>query len=430
MNRERVILGNNCIYSSDPQKTGLNKNVLVAGGPGSGKTVSFGEPELMETLRAENPSNRIEILTKPRIVKKYKPLYKEAGFNVYDINFVVPEIGNSCFDLIADVKSEEDIIEVSTSVVMSNERKEKSNADPFWDDASIALLSAEIGLAFMTKDNPTFADVLDIHFGLKFEESGCGILTSLDPVFEKIEAAAPDCFALNQWKTFKEAAPKTAKSIYVSMNATLKAFTDSIRQCMKTMPSVDFEKFANEKSILFITTSPVKKSLHCLANIFVAQAIAELHSIADEQPSGELPIPVHITFDDFATGARVSEMPEKLAICREKGISFSLLIQSEAQLKKMYGEYGCVEIIDCCDSYVYMGGNNYDTARSISLRLNAPLEDVLYMPIGQEIVFRRGQKPIVTERYNIFQDEFYQSITETYEKNLEGKLNVMLENDL
>lgn len=418
MNSERVILGNDCIYSSNTEKTGINRNVIVVGGSGSGKTVSFGEPELMETLKAKIPMNRYFICTKRRVAEKYIPLFKKEGFNVYDLNLVNPLAGNCCFDPIAYIKCEEDITEVAKSIVMANERKEKSTADPFWDDASIALLSAEIGLALMTVDNPTFADVLDIHFGLYFTESGSGIKTSLDPIFGKIENKDPGNYTLTQWKTFKEAAPKTAKSIYVSMNPTLMAFTHNIRQSMKKLKSIDFEKATHEKTIVFVTTSPVNKALHSLANIFVAQAIAELYGIADEQLSGTLPIATHITFDDFATGAQISEMPEKLSICREKNLSFSLLLQSESQLKKMYGEYGAIEILDNCDSYVFMGGNNFETARAISIKLNVPLEDVLYMPIGQEIVFRRGQKPIVTTRYDVKSDTFYKKITRDYNRKI------------
>ena len=92
------------------------------------------------------------------------------------------------------------------------------------------------------------------------------------------------------------------------------------------------------------------------------------------------------------------------------------------QLEKMYDHCGCVEILDNCDTYIFMGGNNYDTAKSVSLRLNAPLEDVLYMPVGQEIIFRRGQKPIITRRYDIKNDKFYQKITNDYEKNLKQQI--------
>ena len=414
---ERMILGNNCIYSGNPKETGLNRNVLIVGGTGSGKTVSYVEPALIEALRVNKPNNKIVILTKRDLAEKYMPLYKAAGFNVYDLDFSNPEKGNCCYDPLTYVKSEEDISDLCHSIVMANERKEHSTADPFWDDSSQHLLRAETGGTLMTKDKPTFADVLDLHFSLKIEESGCGITTSLDPVFRKIEKAAPDCYAITSWKTFKEAAPKTAKSIYVSMNPTLGAFTTSIRNSMRTKPSIDFNKFSSEKSILFITTSPVKKALHGLANIFVSQAISELFTIADESETGALQIPTDIIFDDFATGAKVSDMPEKLSICRSKGIAFlGILLQSESQLKRMYGEHESTEIIDNCDTYVFFGGNNYDTARALSLKLNVPLDEILYLPVGRTIVFRRGQRPVFSTRYDIYNDEFYQKITQAYER--------------
>ncbi len=414
---ERMILGNNCIYSGNPKETGLNRNVLIVGGTGSGKTVSYVEPALIEALRVNKPNNKIVILTKRDLAEKYMPLYKAAGFNVYDLDFSNPKKGNCCYDPLAYVKSEEDISDLCHSIVMENERKEHSTADPFWDDSSQHLLRAETGGTLMTKDKPTFADVLDLHFSLKIEESGCGITTSLDPVFRKIEKAAPDCYAITSWKTFKEAAPKTAKSIYVSMNPTLGAFTTSIRNSMRTKPSIDFNKFSSEKSILFITTSPVKKALHGLANIFVSQAISELFTIADESETGALQIPTDIIFDDFATGAKVSDMPEKLSICRSKGIAFlGILLQSESQLKRMYGEHESTEIIDNCDTYVFFGGNNYDTARALSLKLNVPLDEILYLPVGRTIVFRRGQRPVFSTRYDIYNDEFYQKITQAHER--------------
>lgn len=430
MSTERIILGNNCIFNGNPKETGLNRNVLVVGGTGCGKTVSIVEPALMEALRVTRPNNKIVVLTKRDLANKYIPLYKEAGFNVYDLDFSNPENGNCCYDPLVYIKSEEDISDFSRAIIMANDRKEHSHADPFWDESSEQLQGAEIGATLMTKDNPTYADVLDLHFRLKIEESGCGITTSLDAMFKKIENAAPDCYAINCWKTFKEAAPKTAKSIYVSMNPTLKAFTTGIRNSMRTKSFVDFGRFASEKSILFITTSPVKKSLHSLANIFVSQALSELFSIADKNPSGMLPVSTDIIFDDFATGAKVADMPEKLSICRAKGIAFSgILLQSEAQLKRMYGEFGATEIIDDCDYYVFMGGNNYETARMLSLKLNVPLDEILYLPIGHIIVFRRGQKPVFSTRYDIYHDEFYKKITKEHGCNSSQRLrNRCLEN--
>ena len=106
---ERMILGNDCIYSGDPEETGLNRNVLIVGGTGSGKTKSYVEPELMEALRMENPNNKCVILTKRDIPDRYIPLFEATGFTVYDLDLSDSEKGNCCYDPLAYVKSEEDI---------------------------------------------------------------------------------------------------------------------------------------------------------------------------------------------------------------------------------------------------------------------------------------------------------------------------------
>lgn len=170
--------------------------------------------------------------------------------------------------------------------------------------------------------------------------------------------------------------------------------------------------------MLFVSSSAVNPALHCFINMFYAQAFKTLFEYAESLPSSRLPIPVHVLCDDFATGSRILNFPEYISIFREKQISVTLLVQSESQLESMYGSEDATTIINNCDTYLYMGGMDLKTGRSISERLNAPLEEVLYMPIGQEYVFRRGQRPIITTRYDILQNEMYQSITRQYEKDI------------
>lgn len=126
MSTERMILGNKCIFSGNPKETGLNRNVLVVGDTGTGKTVSFMEPALIEPLRVKRPNNKIVILTKRDLANKYIPLYQAKGFSVYDLDFSNPEKGNCCYDPLVYGKSEEDISDLARSVVMANERKEHS----------------------------------------------------------------------------------------------------------------------------------------------------------------------------------------------------------------------------------------------------------------------------------------------------------------
>ncbi|MBQ9199849.1 MAG: TraM recognition domain-containing protein [Lachnospiraceae bacterium] len=159
-------------------------------------------------------------------------------------------------------------------------------------------------------------------------------------------------------------------------------------------------------------------SLNYFVNMFYGQMFKQLFEYAESLPDGKFPNPVTVLADDFATGSRILNFPEYISIFREKQISVMLLIQSETQLERIYGYDDAVTIINNCDTYVYMGGMDLSTCRKISERLNAPLEDVLYMPIEQEVIFRRGQRPVVTQRYNVMDNPMYQSITQNYEKSL------------
>lgn len=196
------------------------------------------------------------------------------------------------------------------------------------------------------------------------------LLSNFDKVMEEAAASRPEYCIEKYWNTFRENPDRTARCIYTSLNTAMdKMFTSRICKVMKTRPVIDFQNVANEKSVIFVTTSPVKKSLHALAQMFISQAVKELFEIAEKKPSGTLKRPVHISFDDFATGGRCANFPEYISIFREKGMSSTILLQSEAQLHQMYGS-DAITILDNCDSYVYLGGNNIDTAKSISIRLN------------------------------------------------------------
>lgn len=412
MNTDRIILGENVIYSSNSMETGVNNNVLVCGSSGSGKTMSISEPRLLET----HNSSLIATVTKRRIVEKYKNVFENRGYIVEDLNFINPSDSNIAYDPLRYVDSYSDITFLAESIVKANPKKDKSNADPYWDDAATSLLSAEIAYTIMTKDNATFADVLDLHDEIDFRDSGGQIVTSLDRQFERLAEKDPSCFAVTCWRSFHQLPIKTASCIFSTLNTTIDTvFSPELREMIAKKDKVDFEKLATQKTVLFVSTSAVNPSLHCFVNMFYAQAFKSLFEYAEKLSTGKLPVPVHVLCDDFATGSRILNFPEYISIFREKDISVTLLVQSESQLESMYGTDDATTIINNCDTYLYMGGMDLRTGRSISERLNVPLDEVLYMPIGREYVFRRGQKPVVTWRYDICKDKRYRDITKEYE---------------
>lgn len=415
MEKEKVILGENCCYSVDSKETGLNNNVIVCGGSGSGKTMSISEPRLLET----KTSSIIAVVTKRRIVNKYIPLFEERGYEILDLNFVDPDKSTCCYDPLQYVKSYSDITFLAKSIIKANKQNDNSNADPYWDEAAISLLSAEIAYIMMTKENATFVDVLEVNDSLTLDDGSGTIQTSLDDNFDYIAAENPSCFAISCWRTFKQLPVKTAACVFSTLNSTIDTvFSPEIRKMIESEKKVNFEQMGNKRTILFVTTSAVNSALHSFVNMFYAQAFKQLFEYAENCPDGVLPVPVHVLCDDFATGGEILNFPEFISIFREKGISVTLLLQSESQLNQMYGTDNSVTIINNCDTYIYLGGMDLRTAQNVSVRLNSPLDEVLYMPIGQEILFRRGQRPIITKRYEIQKNTLYRKITDDYKKRM------------
>lgn len=418
MTADRMILGENAIYSTDCNETGLNNNILVCGTSGCGKTMSISEPRLLETYN----TSLIATVTKRRLVHKYKPVFEQRGYVVEDLNFIRPAESTVSFDPLQYICSYSDITFLAESIVRANPRKERSNGDPYWDNAAISLLSAEIAYVLMTVENPSFADVLAFHDKLHiFEPAQRGdvITTSHDRAFRRLERMAPECFAVTCWKTFSGLPTRTAHCIFSELNSSLDSiFSQELRKMIAMENKIDFEQLATRKTLLFVSSSPVNPSLQYFINTFYAQAFKTLFEYAEDLPDGRLPIPVHVLCDDFATGGRILNFPEYISIFREKQISVTLLLQSESQLESMYGKGEATTIINNCDTYLYMGGMDLKTGYSISERLNVPLEEVLYMPIGREYIFRRGQRPLQTSRYNIKQNELYQQITKQYEDSI------------
>jgi len=411
--QDRVILGEGCIYSTDSSKTQLNNNVVVCGGSGCGKTMSISEPRLLET----NNSSLVITLSKRRLVAKYRPLFKKRGYNIWDLNFVDPAKSNIAYDPLAYVHSYTDIVFLAESIVMANpKKKNETKADPYWDMASVSLLSALIALVKHTKRDACFTDVLELHAGMTLD-GDAAIETSLDKKFEQLGKKDPNCFALSCWKTFKRTPMRTAGCIFSSLNATLDTiFSPELRKMMAMQRKVDFRQLATEKTILFVSTSAVNPALHCFVNMFYGQMFKDLFEYGERRVDGILPLPVHVLCDDFATGSTILNFPQMISVFREKGISVTILLQSESQLESMYGTNDATTILNNCDSYVYMGGMDIKTARAVSERLDMPVNDILHMPIGKEIVFRRGQKPVITERYDVQRSRLYQKVTREYEE--------------
>ena len=415
---DKVILAENCIYSSDTEKTQLNNNILVCGTSGCGKTMSVAEPRLLETYE----TSLVVTLTKRRLINKYMDVFKKRGYNVWDLNFANPKKSQVSYDPLKYINSHQDIIFLAKSLVDADVDPATVRKDPFWDDTATSLMAGIIAYCMMKNKNASMADVIKMFKRMNFKADANGYTTDLDSEFEHLEKKNPTCFAVTCWNTFRKMPEKTAACVYGSANKAVdKIFTPELLAMFDRDQKVDFERIANEKTVLFVTSSAVNPALSCFINIFYAQVFKSLFEYAESRDDGTLPIPVHVLCDDFATGSRINNFPEYISIFREKKISVTLLLQSESQLEAMYGDGNATTIINNCDTYLYFGSMDLHTSRNISIRLNEPVDEVLYMPIGDVYVFRRGQRPIKTKRYNILNDEKYKKVTEEYNKKQRSK---------
>ena len=410
---DNIILGadKKLVFTSNSEETGLNNNILVVGSSGAGKTMSIVEPFLLETYNR----NLVVSVSKRRIVDLFSPLFKKRGYNVHVLDFVNPCKSDWCFDPLNYINSYSDITFLAKSLVVS-QRKEQSSADPFWDEAAVSLLTALITYVLMTEANPSFGAVLNMLHGLKFEDGAGTIITNYDDYFELIEEKeGSSSFAVVNYRSFCKLPIKTAGCVYSTLNASLDmVFSPELCKMFSLKQPVDYNELSSKKTVVFVITSAVDQGINTFINLFYTLTFKQLFQIAEESKKRKLPIDVCLIADDAAAGCPIPMLDSYIAVFREKGISLVLLLQSEAQLNTVYGNSAAITIKNNCDSYVFMGGNDLETAQHIALRSDKPVTDILELKVGKEMVFRRGMPYCKTDRYNILEDERYKQLITEY----------------
>jgi len=407
---DMTCLAEGLVVPADFDQTGLNLNEIVVGPTGCGKTYSNGYSRLVHTTE----SSVVVPVAKKAIKDKFTKMFKERGYQVIDLDFAHPEKCKVGYDPLEFVHSDEDVIQLARNLIGSDPSKDRiGDTDPYWNDSATSVHAAEIALVRLNaKDagkQPTYADVLKLHRSLKLDTSQSILKTNLDGLFEKAGRLHPGNQATELWKTVKGLASRTASCIFSIVNGAMdKIFSDNVLKMTKKEKRVSFKDLGNKKIALFITTSPMNKTLQNFVNLLYADMFRELFETAEKNKDSKLMVPVHIICDDFACGSRIRDFEDYISIFRAAGISVTMLLQSETQLVSMYGEREASTIINNCDTYVYMGGMDVATCRNVSQRLNKSLHKVMAMPLEQVVVFRRGSEPYVAQRYQILNDPVYQ----------------------
>lgn len=388
MENNMMILGEGQFYSLDCYKTQLNNNVLVVGTSGAGKTRSIVSPNLLQAAGSYIVSD-----PKGNLYDKFGPYLKKHGYVVMKLDFTDPR-NSSRYNFFQYINSVQDIVKISHMLVCS--QTSRRGYDPFWDEASQLLIESVI--AYLRER--TTKKCQNYHSMMKVINfcTGSGDLseskTPLDYMMEELEEANPNSFALSTYRKIRVSADRTLRSILISVNARIGLYDTPDMNRLMEEDDIDIASIGKRKTALFVVTSDTDRSMDGLANIFFSQAMNELCRYADKSCQNNcLPVPVRFILDDFATNCKIEEFPRMIASIRSRGISAMLMIQAESQLEECYGTDGRT-IISNCDSYVYLGGNDVDTAKAVAIRCDVPLKKILNMPVGSNWIFRRGQEPV------------------------------------
>lgn len=384
----RLILGQEQYYSLNCHETGLNNNVLIVGASGAGKTRGYVIPNLLEASGSYIISD-----PKGNLYRNYGPFLKKKGYEVCKIDFTDPE-DSAHYNFFNYIRKTQDINKLAHMI--ANNDKVGSVQDPFWDRAAELLAGSIIAYVWETCDKreQTLATVLKLAELILIDENDSSARSPMDILMDDLETVNKDSYAIKLYKRFRVAAGKTLKSIVITLNSKIGMYdTSEIRQ-MTAFDDIDITTIGKKRRAVFVVVSDNDRSLDGLANLFFTQAMNELCYFADKKCKNfMLPVPVRFIMDDFATNCKIDEFPRMIASIRSRGISTMLMIQSEGQLMEGYG-HDYRTIIGNCDSYVYLGGNDVETAESVAKRCDLPLKKILNMPVGANWIFRRGQSPI------------------------------------
>ena len=385
-----LILADGQYYSMDCYKTQLNNNVLIVGAAGAGKTRSIVSPNILQATGSY-------VITDPKgqLHKKYGDYLKSKGYKVKVLDLIHP--GNSDgYNPLHYIRNTQDMIKMAHMIMDCSMQQEFVRVDPFWEESGEMLLSALIGYLSMhrPKHEQIIRNIFKLMAACEVRENNSELKTTLDRIFDEIEKRNKDDFSYAQYRKFRQGAGKTLCSVLISLSARLGRYDYPEFHKMTEKDELDLGSIGLEKTAVFVIISDKDRSMDGFANIFYSQAMDELCRVADDEcEDGRLPIPVRFILDDFATNCKISDFPRMISSIRSRGISTMLILQSEAQLQNCYGPDGRTVIANC-DTYIYLGGNDLETAEAISRRCDVPLGKILYMPVGTNWIFRRGQKPV------------------------------------
>ena len=422
-----IILTQRVRLGMDGYKTQRNMNILVIGGSGSGKTRYFCKPGLYS-------ANCSYLVTDPKgeLLKAAGGLLLSLGYEVRVFNLIDPE-QSDCYNPFVYVREEKDVLSLIDNLIKNTTPRNASSNDPFWEKAEVALDSALMLYLIheAPQDEQNFETMIYMMNFADVREEDEQYRSPLDMLFRALEEEQPAHVAVKQYKVFKQAAGKTAKSILVTAAVRLAAFNIPQYAAMTSMDEMDFGSLGERKRAIFCVIPVNDSSMNYLVGMLYTQCFQELYRRADLKYNGRLPVPVRVLQDEWANVAQPESYPKILATCRSYNIGLNIIVQNVQQIKALY-EKEHESIIGNCDTLLFLGGGNEPASLEFIVKLLGretlatrtrgltkgrngssttnyqqtgrdlmTVDEVRKLDTNKAILFIRGEDPVIDRKYNL-----------------------------
>ena len=422
-----IILTQRVRLGMDGYITQRNMNVLVVGGSGSGKTRYFCKPGLYS-------ANCSYLVTDPKgeLLRAAGGLLLSLGYEVRVFNLIDPE-QSDCYNPFVYVREEKDVLSLIDNLIKNTTPRNASSNDPFWEKAEVALDSALMLYLIheAPQDEQNFETMIYMMNFADVREEDEQYRSPLDMLFRALEEEQPAHVAVKQYKVFKQAAGKTAKSILVTAAVRLAAFNIPQYAAMTSMDEMDFGSLGERKRAIFCVIPVNDSSMNYLVGMLYTQCFQELYRRADLKYNGRLPVPVRVIQDEWANVAQPESYPKILATCRSYNIGLNIIVQNVQQIKALY-EKEHESIIGNCDTLLFLGGGNEPASLEFIVKLLGretlatrtrgltkgrngssttnyqqtgrdlmTVDEVRKLDTNKAILFIRGEDPVIDRKYNL-----------------------------
>ena len=429
----------------DP-RTARNKNVLVVGGSGSGKTRFFVKPNLMQCVSEKYLCSFVVTDPKGSLIVECGRMLRHFGYRIKVMN-TINFAKSMHYNPLAYIHSEKDILKL-VNCLIANTRGEGKGGDPFWEKSEVLLYTALIGYLWQEalEEDRNFATLIDMIGSMQTREDNEDFRNPIDLMFEDLEREKPDCFAVRQYKKFKLAAGKTAKSILISCGARMAVFDIAELRELTAYDELELDTLGDQKTALFLIMSDTDDSFNFLIAMCYTQLFNLLCDKADDVYGGRLPVHVRCLIDECANIGQIPKLEKLMATIRSREISACLILQTQSQLKALYKD-NAETVIGNCDASLFLGGKEPTTLKALSEALGRETIDTYntgesrgretshslnYQKLGKSlltvdelevldggkcILQLRGVRPFLSSKYDITKHPHYKYLSDADPKN-------------